>query len=106
MLLHHDCYALRHNKNVSVLQVPSAIPILQYTYAICQQKNNEHYINYFVLQRFFNINRIATPAKHMILIIAMIFVSADVGTIILRTLVNVAAVLSVTLPEALLLETI
>ena len=63
------------------------------------------FINYCVLRRF-NINRIATPATHMILIIAIIFVSADVGTIILRTLVNVAAVLSVTLPEALLLETL
>lgn len=38
--------------------------------------------------------------------IAVALVSADVGTVALRVLVNVAVVLAVIVPEALLLETV
>ena len=60
----------------------------------------------FVLRRF-NINMIVTiMLRPTMMTIAFALVSADVGTVALRVLVNVAAVLPVIVPEALLLVTV
>ena len=64
------------------------------------------YYSVFVL-RHFNINMIAViMLRPAMATIAFALVSADVGTVVLRVLVNVAVVLPVIVPEALLLVTV